>query len=335
MVLWHHPARTVANNTQAMISSTTPSHGAPRGDAQLIRELLGDAALSYLGNKHRGGMNGSKGVRYEDVFAAVQIADAARAKGAACSEVTLEAQLALCFIDDLRVIDTGRSKRSYFQLKNTSKLSWSAGEHPLAEDCAQQAYLCRAKGEAGSECVIVTADQETAQQLADAIPAEIRDFTRVQWFPWEAPLTVLCERYLSELSALAWLSKHETPGFHDVAEVLGILQGTWIMQNGAVTALDVINAARHTSPTLIRPLVSSEEAERTLREDFKAALAEMENFSYSVVKGFFKWEFRHPNGSVSSGVLSHDCLSDQFRALQSRLVKLAPLTFDSMEDQLL
>lgn len=318
-----------------MTSSTVPSSGSPRSDAQLIRELLGDDALSYLGNKHRGGTSGAKGVRYEDAFAAVQIAEAARAKGAACGEVTLEAQLALSFIDDLLVTYAGNLQRSYFQLKNTSTLSWSVGKHPLAEDCALQARLCQAKGEAESECVIVTADRETARQLADAIPVEIRGFTRVQWFPWEASLTMLCERYLSELSALAWLSKHETPAFHDVAEVLGILQGMWIMQNGAVTALEVINAARHTSPTLIRPLVPDEEAERALRDDFKAALAGMENFSYSVVKGFFKWEFRHPNGSVTSGVLSHDCLSDQFRALQSRLVKLAPLTFDSMEDQLL
>jgi|JI8StandDraft_2_1071088.scaffolds.fasta_scaffold213479_1 hypothetical protein len=82
-----------------------PSLGSPRGDAQLIRELLDDDTLSYLGNKHRDGTCGAKGVRYEDVFAAVRIAEAAFTKGVACGEVTLEARHALSFIDDLLVTD--------------------------------------------------------------------------------------------------------------------------------------------------------------------------------------------------------------------------------------
>ncbi len=318
-----------------MTSSPNPSHVPLQVDEQLIRDLLGDDSLAYLRKKHVGGTSGAKGVRYEDVFAAVQIAESARLKGAACGEITFEAQVALHFIDDLVVIDAGTPNRRYFQLKNTSTLSWHAGKHPIAEDCARQGRLCQATGEVASGCVIVTADKQVAQQLTDLIPAEIRDFTRVQWFPWETSPTLLCERWFPEFSALAWLSKHETPTFQDVADVLGVLQGKWVMFDGPVTALDVINAARRTSPTLIRPLVSDEEAGHMLSEDFKTALAGIENFSYSTVKGFFNWKFMHPNGTVTSGVLSYDCLSEQFRALQSRLLRLAPLTFESMEDQLL
>jgi hypothetical protein len=318
-----------------MTFSFNPSRAALQVDEQLIRDLLGDDSLSYLRRKHVGGASGAKGVRYEDVFAAVQIAESARLKGANCGEVTLEAQAALHFIDDLVVSDAGTSRRSYFQLKNTANLSWNAGKHPIAEDCAYQGRLCQAKGEIASECIVVTAEKQVAEQLAELIPAEIRSFTRVQWFPWEESPTLLCERWLPEFSALAWLSKHETPTFQDVADVLGILLGQWVMLGGPVTALDVINAARHTSPTLIRPLVSNEEAMHILSEDFKMVLAGIENFSYSIVKGFFSWKFMHPNGTVTSGVLSYDCLSDQFRALQSRLLRLAHLTFESMEDQLL
>lgn len=334
--LWHHTTFTNSRPIISFMSLPTPQPWKPTlDDAQLIRELLGDDTLAYLRKKHQGGRSCAKGGRYEDIFAAVQIAESARLKGAAAGEVTIESQVAMCFIDDLVVIDVGLSKRTYFQLKNTATLSWSAGTHSIAEDCALQGRLFQARHEKGSRCVIVTSNRETARQLADAMPAEIRAFTRVQWFPSETAPTVLCQRWLSELSALAWLSKHETPSFHDVAEVLCALQGVWAMQDGAVTALDVIEAARRISPTLIRPLISDEEAERALQDDFRAALASIENFSYSVVKGFFTWKYVHLNGSVTSGVLSHDCLSDHFRALQSRLVKLAPLTFDSMEDQLL
>lgn len=82
-----------------------PSPGSPRSDGQLIQELLDDDTLSYLGNKHRGGTSGAKGVHYEDAFAAVRIAEAACTKCVACGEVTLEARRALSFIDDLLVTD--------------------------------------------------------------------------------------------------------------------------------------------------------------------------------------------------------------------------------------
>lgn len=323
----------------SLMSHSTPSPSKPPLDGvQFVRELLDGDTFAYLQKKHLGGRSGAKGGRYEDIFAAVQIAESARLKGAAAEEVTIESQVPLCFIDDLLMIDVELAKRTYFQLKNTATLTWNAGTHSLKKDCALQGHLCQARNESESKCVIVTSDRETARQLADTMPAEIRAFTRVQWFPWEPAPTILCQRWPSELSALSWLSKHETPSFHDVAEVLSVLQAAWIMKsgdNGAVTALDVIKAARSFSPTLIRPLISDEEAKRALQDNFKATLARVENFSYSVVKGFFTWQYLHPNGSVSSGVLSHDCLSEHFRAFQSRLVKLAPLTFDSMEDQLL
>lgn len=313
-------------------TDTTPDDNLD--EAARITALLGADVLAYLRRKHTGGMSGAKGVRYEDVFAAVQVAEAARNKGASCCDVSLENQVALAFLDDLKVIDKAAPRHHYFQLKNTPGIVWSSGPGSLFYDCALQAKLCQHSGEACVELVIVTSAPDAAQRLTNTTPAEISAFTRVMWFPWEGSLPLLCEKWEAEFSALAWLSKHAEPTFHDLVEVLGILCGVWMRYNEPVTALEVVTAARSSSPTLIRPLVTDEEATRTLREDFKAALAGIEYFSYSIVKGFFAWEARHPNGTTDAGVLAHDCLSPQFQALQSRVVKLAPSTFESMEDQL-
>lgn len=317
-----------------MSDTTNTSRGDNPDDAARIEALLGADVLAYLRKKHTGGTSGAKGVRYEDVFAAVQVADVARSRGSSCNDVSLESQVALAFLDDLKIVDRAAPHRRYFQLKNTAGIAWSSGLGSLFSDCAQQARLCDLSSEGGVELVIVTSDQGAAQRLAHTMPAELRAFTRVIWFPWEASIPLLCKRWESELSALAWLSKHAEPSFHDIVEVLGILCGTWMRYTEPVTALEVITAARSSSPTLIRPLVSDDEAALALGGDFTAALASIENFSYSIVKGFFSWEVRHPNGTMDAGVLSHDCLSEQFQALQSRVVRLAPLTFESMEDQL-
>ncbi len=304
-------------------------------DEAEIRAHLGQDTVDYLRKKHSGGTSNSKGGRYEAVFAVVEIAEAARQKHGGCTAVFFDAQVPLCFVDDLRVTDSTCARRQYFQLKNSPHLAWSSGRGSLAYDFAGQAELCRFKGEAAVELVLVTSDAKTAQQLLASMPSELTACSHVRWFPWEESLPLLCQRWSHRFSALAWLSRHKDPTFHDVLEVLGVLCGMWATYDGTASAYDVISAARGVSPTLIRPLISDEEISRTIRDDFKAALATIENFSYSVVKGFFSWEYRHQNGAIESGVLSHDCLSEHFQALQSRLARLAPLTFEMMEDQLL
>lgn len=304
-------------------------------DVKSVEAWMGTELAAYLHRKHTGGASGAKGTRYEDVFATIQIAEAAQLKGAGCHAVMLEAQVALSFLDDLKVTQDDSPRYRYFQLKNTGRITWSSGPGSLADDCAQQLKLCHFMGETDIEFVIVTSDRHAMARLRDTMPADLRASVRVQWFPWESSIPRLCAKWGSQLSALAWLSKHATPSFHDLGEVLGILCGAWMRFGTAASAFDIITVARSSSPTLIRPLASDDEAALMLRNDFKAALARVENFSYSVVKGFFSWEVRHPNGSTDTGVLSHDCFSDQFRAFQSRVVKLAPTSFESMEDQLL
>ena len=245
-------------------------------EASRIRSLLDTAELEYLRRRHRGGIAGRKGLRYEDVFASVQIAEAARRHGAGCDQVWIEGQLEWAFVDDLRIIDRVAATSTHFQLKNVGQLAWSSGAGSLGDDCARQ-----------------------------------HDF-----------------------SALVWLSKHAQPNAHDVVEVLGVLCGAWMQYSDAANAAELIAVARKSAPALIRPLVSDVEAEAALQPEFISALAAIPGFSCRVAKGFLAWEMHHPNGAYDSGVLPYDCLSMQFQALQSRVLRLSPLTFESLEDQL-
>jgi hypothetical protein len=212
---------------------------------------------------------------------------------------------------------------------------WGSGKHSICSDFAGQTELSRANGYTSVELLLVLSDRDQAERLAKEIPEEISTTTNVQWFPWEEPITLFCEKWQPELGALAWLSNHTDPNFQNIAEVLGVLYGAWVLCSGAVSAADVVARARCLSPMLIRPLVSDHEVSATLRDGFRESLVKIENFSYSIAKGFFSWEFSHPNGTSTRGIFQQDCLSEQFKKFQEWVVRRSPTTFDEIEEELL
>lgn len=302
----------------------------------LVSTLFGSGTVTYLRNKHRGGVSGGKGVRYEDLFAVAQIAEHARRLGADCSFVSVQAQVPVYFIDDLVVREQGNSPAEFcFQLKNSPDVTWGSGEKSIADDCKKQLQLATFAELPAPRVVLVTSDAQCAKSLESSVPDELSGAVAVRWFPWVENTNVLCKLWPEEIEAVAWLSKHETPNFQEVSDVLKILLGVWVSQNGNVVVADLIEEARKLSPTLIRPLVPYETALQALTEEFKNALAEIDNFSYSIVKGFFCWEFWFPNGSVERGVFAQDCLSASFERFQDRIVRQRPVTFEEIEEDLL
>lgn len=300
----------------------------------LVRQLLDDDAIKYLHNKHRGGSSGAKGSRYEDLFAVVKIAEISRDKGGESDNTSVCSQAPHFFVDDLVISEAPRSVQSCHQLKNSSNVSWTGGDHPIALDFERQYALSRAAGFATTSILLVVSDPASAEELARDIPENIRPFTSVKWFPWETSAVRLCELWPDQLEALAWLSKHEKPDFNQLSEVLSILLGSWVALGGEVSVQAVIDRARNCSPTLIRPLIADCEVEATVRQDFIEILAKINHFSYSMVKGFFTWAYCPPNGTETRGVYPQDCLSGQFANFQERVVKRRPLTFDEMEEEL-
>ncbi len=145
----------------------------------------------------------------------------------------------------------------------------------------------------------------------------------------------MCQLWPTAMEAVAWLSKYEVPNFQQVSDVLTVLIGVWSSQDGNIVVSALIEKARELSPTLIRPLVADDVVQQALTAEFKNALAAIDNFSYSIVKGFFVWDFSFPNGSTQQGIFAQDCLSDSFKKFQTRVVKLQPMTFEEIEEELL
>ena len=324
-MLYTSPAQTI---TMQMTSS---SNIASR--ESLVTTTFGDETLTYLKNKHRGGVSGGKGTRYEDVFAVVQAAEHACRLNVACGAVSLEAQVPLYFIDDLVVREHGNAVEHCFQLKNSPSVTWGSGEKCIADDCIKQLMLSAAAGQ--PKVVLVTSDGECAASLQASIPKELSGKVEVRWFPWAERSNVMCQLWPAAVEAVAWLSKYEAPNFQQVSDVLTVLIGVWSSQDGNIVVSALIEKARELSPTLIRPLVADDVVQQALTAEFKNALAAIDNFSYSIVKGFFVWDFSFPNGSTQQGIFAQDCLSDSFKKFQTRVVKLQPMTFEEIEEELL
>lgn len=297
--------------------------------------MFDEKILVYLQRKHTGGTSGAKGHKYEEVFAAVQIADGARRLVEDGAKLSIEAQAPWFFVDDLVVRDESRNAMTCFQLKNSPGTNWSGGSHSIAENFTNQIRLSTESGHENVQVALVVSDRPCAESLKAEIPAEICEDAQVIWFPWEESTTLLCEKWFDEFAAVGWLSKHAEPDFQQLAEVLTILRAVWGEMTGQVAVSELVDAARKISPTMIRPLAADETLQASLREDFANALAKIENFSYSMVKGFFVWEFFYPNGASSRGVFREDCLSDAFRGFQERVVRRQPATLDEIEEELL
>jgi hypothetical protein len=145
----------------------------------------------------------------------------------------------------------------------------------------------------------------------------------------------MCQLWPTEMEAVAWLSKYEAPNFQQVSDVLTVLIGVWSSEDGNIVVSALIEKARNLSPTLIRPLVADDVVQEALTTKFKNALAAINNFSYSTLKGLLAWKFSFPNGSSQQGIFSQDCLSDSFKKFQDRIVKLQPTNFEEIEEELL
>lgn len=143
---------------------------------ELVRERLGPNAERYLANKGRGGENSFKGGRYEQFFAAHRIARLAGAFISDGADALVEAQ-AYGFVDDLAVTTCGESAYSAYQLKNSDTVSWTAGEHPIADDFRNQYSITRDFGYASVNLNLVCSDEACCTKLVRSVPADISHYS--------------------------------------------------------------------------------------------------------------------------------------------------------------
>jgi len=290
-----------------------------------IEDCLGEAAVTYAKNKHRGGSAGSKGTRYEDFFLAVKVAEAAvRVSDDPGAEWPHIVGQAPGFVDDVRVATSESTE--YFQLKNQAAVSWAAGAHPIALDFEQQYKVaCHLKEPQPTTSLVVPCEAQR-KSLEEGMPANIQAHSTVQFFPWLQTANRLVMERVEIRALLKKLAKVEEPSLDELAGVLGALTIGCIEHPNGANAEDVIACAARMYPAQVRSFPVSEDWERHLSPEFKQVLAQIPGLSYGAKRGFFHW-----SAFGTSGVFGWNCLSREFKEFQQKIVDSVPETFEDFE----
>ena len=141
----------------------------------------------YLKNKHKGGLNNSKGNTYENYYATYQIANCMFRYLEKLENVHFSSQLENAFVDDL-LISTPDSHKTYHQLKNVASLTWHTGtSHTLSGDFKRQMEISSENKE-NFELKLIYSDQNSN---ITEIPIGISQYTSVVHFPFYSTLNQL------------------------------------------------------------------------------------------------------------------------------------------------
>ncbi|MDR2331512.1 MAG: hypothetical protein LBE58_18080 [Comamonas sp.] len=294
-----------------------------------IQSCLGSAMATYVGNKNRGGQNGKKGSRYEDLFMTFKAAEAAATQvDAPESEWPSLAGQSVGFVDDTVVSTT--EKTNYYQLKNSNSVSWAAGDHPIATDFESQMVLAKHLGISGPSTNLVVPTYAQKLSLEGSIPDSIKGHSGVHSFPYcEGSFNRLVLENPDVRTILSKLARVEDPTMDELVGVFAslLMSCTEHMDGGSLDA--IIAFANRTQPGLLRVFPADTDWSQKLTPDFVKVLANIPGLSYGVGRGYFAW-----SAFGTSGVFSSDCASPQFERFQQLIVREQPKTFEELESYL-
>ena len=286
-----------------------------------IQQQFGDTALTYLQHKNRGGDSGQKGIRYEDYFSVYKLAHLAQSIIESGLAVDFFSQI-LAFVDDL-IIDIEAKPIQHYQLKNSADVSWAKGKHPLQDDFVHQEELNRVILARESRLALVVSDFHCAKRLTAAIPASVKAFSQVLYFPYAPDSFTIMEDISTFRDALVYLSAFDNPPPDKIDYVVKTLLGVWITRQSS-SGWDLLTTAQQQSPQYIR----SFQADLALDVEVEQILGNIPDFSYSFSKGFLHWTYA--NG-LMSGTPPYSIDNDAFRRLQERIKDHKPQTFEELE----
>lgn len=298
-----------------------------RLDRDGIKAVVGEDNVAYLDQKLRGGESGHKGSRYEQFFGVHRIARLARNLIEREEDARVEWQ-SDGFVDDFVVRrDHKRSFKGY-QLKNSDAVSWIAGDHPIVSDFAMQHEICREENYSDIRLRLVCSDEARAGKLKAEVPDHISGYSSAFFFPYNESHPQLMYTFPWVREDFAYLSRNPRAAVIDASEVAQVLLGAWDCMAPKALVSEVVAQARSLSPSVLRALKSDEQATEQLSAEIKMLLDSIPDFEYRIDRGFLAWSAMD---SSTSGILSFDCFDDKFHAWQTKVLKLAPSTFEELE----
>lgn len=295
---------------------------------ELLETLFDQDTLTYLIRKNMGGSNSEKGQTYENCFAVYQIAQRAIAFIEQGKDIQLASQIR-AFVDDLILLDTQAPQAIHFQLKNSQTVFWGKGLGTIADDFEKQHQLNQACSQP-CELMLVVSNPTLGDRLLRSIPSQIQPFSRVIHFPYAPTLLRIIQQEPQFRNALAYLSVYEEPTLDAIDAIATVLLGAWVSSDRTnITLSEVLTKAQQCQPSFIR---SFSKEEPTLDVEVITILNRIENFTYTLEKGFFSWKYQ---GGLEQGTLLYSCETESFRRFQDYIKRNVPTSFEELEGLLL
>lgn len=195
---------------------------------------------SYLKNKHKGGHNNSKGNVYENFYATYCMALFMSSHTDRLDNVRFTSQVKDCFVDDLLIEDTGKTYRTYHQIKDVQSLSWKTKY--LLYDFKRQKDISTEKKE-NFELKLVYSNPVAT---VTPIPKEITSCTSAHYFPAEKSLNSLLLSHSPFKNAIQNITASGKATDDELLGIAEALLGVWAGSEQQDLSLQVVSDAVNT-----------------------------------------------------------------------------------------
>ncbi|MBD1842480.1 hypothetical protein H6F89_03430 [Cyanobacteria bacterium FACHB-63] len=289
-----------------------------------IQALFGNDALVYLMNKHQGGSSNEKGNTYENFFAVYQLACLARDALEEGKSIQVLSQI-LAFVDDLIISNQADNYLRHYQLKNSPTVTWGTGLKSLADDFKKQ-YDLNTYLDRQSDLNLVVSCQKVQQRLSTHLPAGIKPYSQVLYFPFAPNLPQILQQKQDFQEAIRYLSAFENPAPDKIECVASVLLGAWVAHNrSSVSVIALLEKAQECSPCYIRCF----NQDLQLDSEVVKILGKIDGFTYNLAKGFLHWKF---SDGLEEGTYPHSIETTHFMRFQTLIKKQQPTAFEELED---
>jgi len=250
-----------------------------------IQELFGNEVLDYLKNKNKGGIVNEKGNTYENFFAVYKISVLSKDVLENEKQIVLASQI-MAFVDDLIINDIQENIYQHYQLKNTASLTWGSGLRSIADDFAKQYNLNQTVSKQ-SEMTLVVSNFQLRDRLANQIPQQIAEFSKVDYFYFASSLPKVLQEEQEFSQAVAYLCAFDNPEPDKIECVASVILGAWLSSDKSnVSIREILEKSRQSQPSYIRYFGSQDVQ---IDPEVKKILDQIQGFTYSISKGFLQW----------------------------------------------
>ena len=271
------------------------------------KKLLGENEARYLKNKLTGGKSNEKGSRYESNFAVFKLSESIKeVLDTQAEQKILFGSQVPNFVDDFVIHNTTLNYKQSYQLKNSPKLSWTAGKHPIATDFHYHFRLDEESGIKNPQTILTLSCPNVFKNLNTEIPESIKNHTHCILFEDIVNInTALLEQHelrkaLSDISISNEIDK--------LTQLHTVVKGVWENYKGTYCDVhDFLNEVRAIKPEFLR----SFNKQIMLNSRAVEILDNITGFSYQTLDNKLTYVYSSDKGRLEGfvGIDGEDALS--------------------------